>query len=282
MVVYPDLAFLVGFMVHGSVFWLSLFYLELRRPPWQILLCTVCSAGCSAVILIPSIPVVFPVIIGVLCCLLLFRGKTVLGFLRNLLSGGGVFLLYLGVWILLSGILFSLGVIVNEGNGYFSLSFLRTVCSGILAFFICRMLFRVRKRRLHISPPCLCEMELEGRTIPVLCYVDTGHFLRDPVGNLPVVIIEYSVLIKAFGASFPRPLTYEFSQRFFSRARVIPYRSVSGEGNILSAFVPHAFRVGGVNRSVVVAVTERPLESQGRFFGIISPELLEGEYGSCN
>ena len=115
-----------------------------------------------------------------------------------------------------------------------------------------------------------------GKEISFRCYIDTANFLNDPLSGLPVVIVEYEVLRRCFGIDFPLPMTYEFSSMFSASARVIPFRSVSGDGRMLSAFVPESFFVNGVPRKAVIAVSDRRLESRGRFSGIIGPDLIGG------
>ena len=101
--------------------------------------------------------------------------------------------------------------------------------------------------------------------------------MADPISGVPVAVVEYDLLRRALGSTLPRPKTYEFSARFSQRAKIIPCRSVSGAGEMLSGFVPDSFSVEGVATDTVVAVTEGRLERRGRFSGIIGPGSWKGE-----
>lgn len=276
MTVYPDLAFFLGLVLHGAVFRLTLLLLDLRRPFWLFFLSACCSGISSALLLIPRISPFFAVLIGLGSAVVLLRGKSVQGTLLNLLTSLGVSILYLGVIFVLSGGVFRLSFGFYDSGGYLFLSFFETLFSAILSYFLGCVFVRIQKKRRG-KIYCNCSFAIEGIVIPFRAYVDTGNFLTDPVSGVPVVILEFSVLQKKLGADFPEPMTCEFATRFASRAKVIPYRSVSGNGQMLSAFLPELFTVNGVPKKVVIAVSDRKLEGRGRFSGIVGPDLIGGE-----
>lgn len=276
MTVYPDLAFFVGLILHGAVFRLGLLLLDLRRPLWIFCICTFCSGISSAMLLIPYIPPLFSILIGIGGAGILFLGKSVQGTMYNLLTCFCVTVLYLGGVFVFSGSLFPISLRFDSSGGHFLLSFFATVISAVLSFLFGRILVKIQKKRKG-KIYCDCGVSVGGAVIPFRAYVDTGNFLTDPVSGFPVVILEFSLLQKKLGADFPKPMTYEFASYFGSKARVIPYRSVSGDGRMLSAFVPELFTVNGVPQRVVIGVSDRKLENRGRFSGIIGPNLTEGE-----
>lgn len=275
MTVYPDLAFLMGIAFHGAVFRLTLLLLDLRRPWWMFWITTICSGVSSAVLLIPQVPVFVPIIMGILSFPFLLLGKSFTGTLWNILTGFGVLILYLGTFLVCGGV-FRLSFVFFEFGGYFLLSFFQSFFSAVLSFWLGLIFVRVHKKQKG-KTYCDCSMGVERISLSFRAYVDTGNFLTDPVSGLPVVVLEFPLLRKMLGDDFPLPMTYEFAERFSFRARVIPYRSVSGDGQMLSGFVPEFFTVNGVPRKVVVAVSDRKLECRGRFSCIIGSDLLGGE-----
>ena len=75
MIVYPDLAFFLALVFRGCAVRLSLRFLELSRPRWQITLTILTLALCAALWVIPSVPAILPVMGGILPPAVLFRGK---------------------------------------------------------------------------------------------------------------------------------------------------------------------------------------------------------------
>lgn len=268
MTVYPDLAFILGTLFHGAVLVLTLSFLEIRRPWWQILLSSVGAGIFSALFLIPKIPTPLLIFGGIACFSLVLRGRSLGGICLNLLTGLGVLLGYLALFLLVCGGLFC-PVLWFSGEGfYFLLSFPATCFSAFLSFGFCMIFISVRKKKKGRTYRECC-LTVDGRELVFRAFEDTGNFLSDPISGLPVVILEFNVLKKFFGKEFPAPLTYEFASKFGTRARVIPYRSVSGSGQMLSGFLPDRLTVNGESFRAVVAVTEQRLESQGRFSAII-------------
>lgn len=276
MIVYPDLAFCLGMALHGAAFRLAILLLDLRRPRWLFLLSLIGSGVSSAMLMIPEIPPVISAVLGICLPVFLFRGKSFRGTIFNYLTVFGVLILYLGLFLIVSGIIFGISLAFLGSGGYFLLSFFQSLFSAFFAFRLGLIFLRMRKKK-NTSTCCDCLFLMEGKTVEFRAYVDTGNFLTDPVSGLPVVILEFSLLRKVFDRNFPPPMSYEFFARFDSRAKVIPYRSVSGDGQMLSAFVPELFSVNGIQRKVVIAVSDRRLENRGRFSGIIGPDLIGGE-----
>ncbi len=276
MTVYPDLAFFLWVLIYGAVFHLSIILLELQRSRWEFVLSVLITGFLSAGIMIPS---VFGVVLSLLTIpvfAFFLRGKTIKGSFKNLCSGLLVYIFFWGFLLCFSGLILGLSCVVWESFGYFHLSFLKTVIAIVFSYLLLCKFFYIRKKK-HTRAYGECNLYVEGKSILFRSYIDTGNFLSDPVSGEPVVVLEYGVLKKAFGGAFPRPMTYEFALRFSHRARVIPYHSVSGDGQVLSAFVPERFTVNGKTRKVVVAVIDRPMESRGQYSGIIGPDLIEGE-----
>lgn len=277
MTVYPDLAFLVGLLDFGAVFVLSARFLGRPISPLRFWLCAGLSAVLSALAVIPYIPLwaILPPGMGVF--LLFFQGKTGSGTVLNGVSGLFVLSVYIALRVLFAVMIFSVSFVFLGEGGYFQLTFFSTVLSGFFAFFSLFYFICYRYRRHNRFRTVPCNFSVLGKRIFLRCYPDSGNFLTDPVSGLPVVIVEYSVLKKAFGSDFPPPMTYGFAALFGDAARVVPFRSVDGTGRMLSAFVPDSFCAEERFCSVVIAVSDSVLECRGRFSGIIGPDLMKGE-----
>lgn len=276
MIVYPDLAILIGVLIHASAFRLTLLGLNLRRSVVEYAVLVICSGVLSGLMVLPMIPFIIPILFGGLIYWFFLRGKTVLGTLRNFGYGILILFFYLGCLLCVSGAFFGLSCLLWKGVGYFSLSFARTVISAVLSYLLLRIVLLKRKRK-QVRRYCECVLSLEEKKIPFRSLVDTGNFLTDPLSGLSVVLLEFSLFRKYLRKDFPPPMTFEFATYFSHRARVIPYRTVSGEGEMLSAFLTESLTVNGVSQKAVIAVVNRPLESRGEYFGIVGPDLIGGD-----
>ena len=277
MVVYPDLAFLLGLALHGGNWYLFRKLHSFWRPRWQRFSFLFYSSLLDALFVIPQVPAFLSFFLYLMGFSLFFRGRTLRGTLRNIL-----------IYLILGGIRFALTwfvcaafsclslVFLSEGV-YFRVSFLCGIFGAVASFIVLRLFLRFRVCKGIGTRIVNCTVVLDGISADFRCYADSGNFLTDPIRGCPVAILEYSALRRAFGQGFPEPLSYPFADRFGARARVIPLRGVSGTGEMLSAFVPDGFFVDGKSREVTIAVTPCCLDGCGRFCGIIGLSLSEGD-----
>ncbi len=275
MTVYPDLAFILGVECSASVYMLNLYLLNLRRPLWRILVGVFLSSLSFSLAVMPGFPGIFSVLMGIGSPVLVFWGKSFYGTVKNTLSFYAVTLVFCGLFFLFSILFMPVFSVLPEG-GYFELSFLKTsLCVGF-SFLVAGLSVRLCRRRMHMGKCCNCVAVVSGKTVPFRAYVDTGNFLHDPTTGLPVVIMEHRVFVKYWGTPLPSPGSYEFMTFFADRIRIIPYRTVSGDGDMLSGIIPDSFFIEGVSCRVVLALSERVLEGSGRFSGIVGPDLIGG------
>ena len=277
MVVYPDLAFFMGLALHGGNLYLYLKFHPLSRPRWSQILFLLFSALCSALSVLPEIHALTILFFSLIGCFWFLRGKNLRGTVRNVLFYVIIGCVRFALTLLFCGAISAFSLVFLSAGGYFTVSFLEGLFGAFASFCALFSLLRFRSRRIGEKKIFQCTVILDGCAKTFRCYGDSGNFLTDPVSGLPVAILEYSALRRAFGASFPEPLSYGFAQRFATRARVIPIHGISGTGEMLSAFLPEAFFVDGIPRDGIVAVTPRCLDGCGRFCGIIGPTLSEGE-----
>lgn len=276
MTVFADLAFLIGSVVCGLTLHLAAISLDLQKPLWKYLVAAFCGGVLSSLLLLIPGSILYVTVGGIASVSVLFWGKNFLGTVRNTLRTVVIALLYTGLLLAVSAAIFGLSVFFGDKGGYFVISFPKTVLSVGVSYGVF-LLFLRGFRKIRKQPPlCDCVAVIYGKKVLFRAYVDTGNFLVDPISQKSVVVLEYRMLKNVFGKELPAFGGYEFYVFFGDKARSIPYRSISGDGRMLPAFVPDFFSINGERRRVVIAVSDRALESQGRFSGIISPDLIGG------
>lgn len=268
MVVYADLVFLIGVLIHGVTATVCLKMMDLFRKRRRIVWYSLIGGAVSVLMLFPHFPFLIGIGLSLAVPVLFFRGKTVRGTMRNCLGYACILFSFVACF-------FGVGTVLMRGElvgGYLVLPFSLSVAAVFLSGATVAVPI-IRKK--HSAGNCVeCEIGIDGRRIPVRCFCDTGNFLRDPVSGLPVVIVEYAYLCR-FIPDLPPPLSFDFATRFGTRYRVVTCRSVSGDGQILASFLPENFFVCGEPRQVLVSVCERNLENRGRFSGLIGSESEE-------
>jgi len=118
--------------------------------------------------------------------------------------------------------------------------------------------------------------------------VDTGHSLKEPLSKSHVIIAEFEH-IKAFLPDALKVLFYEKQEQdlasivsitegnFHNRIRMIPFTSLGRPNGMLIGFRPDKVTVEGVKSppgDVVIGIYNDRLCTDGRYHGLLSPELV--------
>lgn len=117
-------------------------------------------------------------------------------------------------------------------------------------------------------------IELLGRRAELTALRDTGNSLSDPVSARHVLIAELPALAPLFPA-LPPPGDSVAQFRHLSadpalgpRCRLVPYRSMGGDG-LLLCLRPDHVTVGGEERELLIGISPLPLGEQGEYQAIV-------------
>jgi len=115
--------------------------------------------------------------------------------------------------------------------------------------------------------------------------VDTGHTLKDPLSQAPVIIGEFEQ-VKDLLPDRLKVLFYENNETkltelvscaedtFYKRIRMIPFVSLGRTNGMLIAFRPDMVHVQGIKHDAIVGIYNNKLCQSGRYHGLLSPELI--------
>jgi len=134
----------------------------------------------------------------------------------------------------------------------------------------------------------LCHVQVfmgeKGASFEAL--VDTGHSLKEPLSQCPVIIAEFEH-VKAFLPDGLKVLFYEKKEdnlaeilqetAFYNRIRLIPFTSLGRANGMLIGFRPDRVMVEGAKtppEDVVIGIYNAKLCHDGKYQGLMSPELV--------
>jgi len=157
----------------------------------------------------------------------------------------------------------------------------------VAAFPITFILMKVFTRNIKViqyfakqQVQAVCE--INSYRLPLVGFVDTGNQLTDPLTGTPIVIISIDRLEKILpdemlrmiraGLSPESDLPHEWQERM----RVIPYKVVGHDRNVMLAFKPDFFEIDGRHCACLIAFTTDRLSNKSQYNAIIHPELMVG------
>ncbi|CAB1243445.1 putative sporulation sigma-E factor-processing peptidase [Clostridiaceae bacterium BL-3] len=134
----------------------------------------------------------------------------------------------------------------------------------ILYMVIDRLLVYVKDRNRLSTLIYSVDIVFKNKCKTVRAFLDTGNELREPVTNLPVIIVESSVF---------KNINLEEDSKFY-----IPYRVINGEIGKLQGFKADAVRInlGGEikYREAVIAICQQKLSELGDYHALLSRGVI--------
>ncbi len=213
------------------------------------------------------------------------------------------FLRLLAIFYLVSfvfgGAAFALFYFSNSGgsvyNGVFyieSFPLKILVISTVIAYLVIKWSWSFVKSRMIkedvMVPVCI---GVGGKSVSIKGLIDTGNSLRDPISNLPVVVVEYNAVKELL----PDEISEVFKDcreenlemlsdaiiktDWASRLRLIPFNSLGKENGMLVGFKPDRVEVGDEDerknyKDVIIGIYNKSLSCDQSYKALLSLELV--------
>ncbi|MCL2096624.1 MAG: sigma-E processing peptidase SpoIIGA [Oscillospiraceae bacterium] len=303
-VIYADIVFLMNFCMDFLALFAAGKILGLKLGAGRLslssalgaLYCVLTFLYAGNKIIIPEI--IINIAVSVIMCFIAFNIDSLIKFTK-------IFLIFYSACFMLGGGIEALSYLsgmmgtgdnnipsVESGHspGVFPLQAV-IIFAGICAFIIifAGILF---KRRSEIKETKI-TVGFMGREITLDAIVDSGNLLYDPISSLPVIVVNLNGVIDLFDFEtleffLHDSVEYLGKREFKSREslenlralkfRVIPVKSIGGNGGILPAFLPDYIKYRKNNNfsemRAVIAVDNRASAKYNEKYGGILPAVL--------
>ena len=166
-------------------------------------------------------------------------------------------------------------VFVTEQGMHLSVNLKALVVTFAAVYFILSQLYRRTSANITQTYQ-QAEICFRNKTITCTVLRDTGNELYDPMSNLPVLIIEKSLVRELIpelsGADAEEDIFDTFCHlnalpNLVGKFRIIPYQSISGK-NILIGFIPDKLTIDSKEKEMIVAYTNLKLNTNNQYQGI--------------
>ncbi len=184
-------------------------------------------------------------------------------------------------------------------NGLFLGTYpLKTVIlAAIVAFIIIITAFKIIKRKMTKKDMIYkIEVKLNGKIIRTKALVDTGNMLKEPITNLPVVVIERSLLYDSIpkeilnhleeiiGGDFEK-IPEEIRIKYISKLKLIPFSSLGKQNGMLIGIKPEYLKVikgeednneevAEIKENVILGIYDKSLTKRGEYRALMGMEFV--------
>lgn len=158
---------------------------------------------------------------------------------------------------------------------------IKTIMLGIvIAFIISILAFRLVKTKFTKKDMfCVIKIQLNGAEIETKAMIDTGNLLKEPITNIPVVVVENTVLKgmlpkevlenteNILGGDIEN-IPKEIKDKYLSKLKVIPFSSLGKQNGMLLGIKADSLKiVNGEDEKIIDKV----------IIGIYNKQLSKGE-----
>ena len=295
--VYADVLFLINFVMNGFVLWvLAKIMRRPQRARWLLAGSGVMTLLYTLIIVVERLRFVNTlvasiVILAVGVCVT-FRPRGFGGFAKLMavsyvisftVGGLGMALFFL------TDLPYAIYFIAEDWGGFArTISWQVALVGMVLSYILIKLgLKMVERFTLKRQMFCNVCVSLGENACSFDALVDTGHSLKEPLSQAPVIIAEFEQVKQLlpdsmnilFRDKLESDLTVLLSVReddFYNRIRMIPFTSLGRNNGMLIGFRPDFVCVEGATEKhdVVIGIYNAQLCRDGRYRGLLSPELV--------
>ncbi len=164
------------------------------------------------------------------------------------------------------------------------------ILGAIISFIIIIVAFRIVKNKISKKDMfCNVEIKINNKLIKTKAMIDTGNFLREPITNIPVIIIEHTLLYeiipkeilnnleKIIGGQFTE-VPHNIKEEYISKLKLIPYSSLGKQNGMLlgikSEYVKIITEEGEKIEEAIIGIYDKSLTKRGEYRALLGVELL--------
>lgn len=169
---------------------------------------------------------------------------------------------------------------------------IKTILIGIVvAYFTILIAFKIIKTKIS-KKDLICDISvrLNNKNIKTKVLIDTGNLLKEPITNLPVIVIEHTLLYdvmpkdilnnleKVLGGDFSK-IPDDIKDEYFSKLKVIPFSSLGKQNGMLLGIKGEDLTVYLKDETkkidkVIIGIYNKSLTKRGEYRGLLGLEIL--------
>lgn len=295
MTVYIDVLLLENIAINFVILAVTSHFSRAKASIGRLMLGALVGAVYVVVAFCPGFETFFTLIAKILLSLVIvsvtFWPEKVYEFIR-------VTMIFYLVSFVFGGAAFGLFYFLNvEGSLYNGVYYINNfplktlIISSVIAYIVIKISWDFVKGRImkeDIMVPIL--IRFKEKAISVIALIDTGNSLKDPITNLPVIVVEFNVIKELI----PQEIAQLFSEssendldllskavlntNWVNRFRLIPFTSLGTENGMLIGFKPDEVEIGEENkkknyRDVIIGIYNKKLSKDQSYKALLGLEL---------
>lgn len=162
---------------------------------------------------------------------------------------------------------------------------------GIFSFFFLVVTFKFIKTKIT-KDNLLCNLiiNINKKTVKVVAMIDTGNILKEPISNIPVIVIEHNCFkglihqdilnnIDNILGGVLDNISQEVQNEYISKLKVIPFTSIGKQNGMLLGMVLNNLKIEQKNnvkivKKVIVGLYNKKLSKKDDYHALIGIDVF--------
>ena len=295
MTIYIDVVLIENLIMNYIILFATAVVLKLKVKHFRLIIGSFVGAVYTIISYISELKIYsnffLKLILSLVIIYIAFNPKTIKQLLKNTLIfyltsfvfGGAAFaLIYV---VKPQEILKNNGLVLNSNS-------LKVIgISAIIAFAIIIIGFKIVKNKISARDIyCNVEIELNNIIIETKAMIDTGNFLKEPITNTPVIVVEHTLLYDCIpkeilnhiedilGGDFSE-IPDNIKEKYISKLKVIPFSSLGKQNGMLVGIKPEKVIIKKEdeekeNVDVIIGIYNKSLTKRGEYRALLGMDQI--------
>jgi len=296
MTIYVDVVLIENLIMNYIILFATDIILKNKSKFWRLLLASLIGAIYTVISYISNFKIyssmILKMILSIIIVYVAFNPQNMKKMWKTLL------IFYL-TSLVFGGAAFALIYIVKPQetflkNGLFLGTYsLKTILlSAIVAFLIIIGAFTVVKNKISKRDMfCDIKIKLNNKEIEAKAMLDTGNLLKEPITNIPVIVVEHTLLYECIpkqilnniedilGGDFSK-IPDEIKQKYMIKLKFIPFSSLGKQNGMLLGLKADYVIIKNENdeekkvNEIIIGIYNKSLTKRGEYRALMGLELF--------
>ena len=289
MTVYVDIIFIENLIINYIILYAVGIISKSKIKQFRIIISSIIGASYSVIYYIANVGIyqnfILKIILSIVMVYIAYETNSFKGLIKKIV------LFYLVSFVFAGA---SLGIIymvnsqnVTIQNGVLVGSYtIKTILIGIIiAFIIIVTGFSIVKTKLSKKDLiCDIKVKINEKELETKAMIDTGNFLKEPITNIPVVVLEHTLLYdfipkeilnnieKILGGDFSE-IPANIQSQYISRLKVIPFSTLGKQNGMLLGIKADKLIIedeeNKIIDKVIIGIYNKSLTKRGEYRALV-------------
>lgn len=295
LTIYVDVVLIENFIMNYIIFVATGIILKINIKKWRLAISSLIGAIYSVIGYVVTIEIysnfLIKIILSIIIVYIAYNPQSfdklwkdiLIFYLTSFVFGGAAFFL---IYIVQPQ------KIIMKNGLFLGTYTLKTVALGaVIGFIIIITAFKIVKRKINKNDMfCDIEIKLNGKIIRTKVMIDTGNMLKEPITNIPVVVVEHTILYECLpkeilnnldeilGGSF-KNIPEKIKQEYITKFKFIPFSSLGKQNGMLLGIKAEYIKIfedekDEKKENIIIGIYNKSLTKKGEYRALAGIEIM--------